>query len=115
MSKKWTTVLVAAAIGALLLPTAALAACRVDIVNTTSGTATGSPWQGDPVPYPTGALTQRLFENPAPAGNPVAGAYTTPTLDKEGVFERPADVLITDDGGGTCFSTVNNVITLSIN
>jgi len=107
MSKKWTTILVAAAVGAFLLPTTALAQtlvgnCNVTVVDNIKVTdsATAKTYT-DPSPYPAGDPVSGLAIN-------VAGALN---VNAEGTLERVADLLITDAATGTpCFPANGDVI-----
>jgi hypothetical protein len=106
MSKKWTTILVAAAVGMFLLPTMALAqtvvgGCNVTVVDnlTVTDSATGKTYT-DPSPYPAGDTVTKVAVNTT--GFLVANA--------EGTLERVADLLITDGGAGTCFPANGDVI-----
>jgi hypothetical protein len=102
MSKKWITILVAAVVGALLLPSAAMAACQVAVVdNLTVHDSTKGAFVQDPVPYTAGDKIDGLAAN-------VLGALT---VNKEGVTERVADLLITDNGAlPFCFTTGNDLV-----
>lgn len=114
MSKKWITFLVAAVIGALLLPTAALATCRVDVITTLAVTdATTASFLGDPVPLPTGDKVTKI----APT---YGGAVNANLINAEGLAERVQDILVTDDGAApVCFGDgavpTGNSLTFSIN
>jgi hypothetical protein len=106
MSKKWTTILVAAAVGMFLLPTMASAqvavgGCNVTVVDNIKVTDTATvKTYTDPSPYP--------------AGDPVGGITINTTgplnVNAEGTLERVADLLITDGGAGTCFPANGDVI-----
>ena len=107
MSKKWITILLAAVVGAFLLPTTALAAtlvgnCNVSIVNnlTVVDTAAGKTYT-DPSPYPAGDTVGGLTVNLGAALN----------VNAEGTLERVADILITDANTGTpCFPANGDII-----
>ena len=106
MSKKWITILVAAAVGAFLLPTMALAqtpvgGCNVTVVDNikVTDTATAKTYT-DPSPYPAGDTVGGLAIN-------VTGALN---VNAEGTLERVADLLITDGGAGTCFPANGDII-----
>ena len=112
MSKKWTTFLVAAVIGAMLLPAAAFANCRFQTVTTVTvpaGKDTTTPtYLGDPVPIPVGDHITQITPN----GTGAAGELL---IDAEGVFERSNDILVTDDAvAPACFGTIGEVIQMSI-
>jgi len=103
MSKKWITILVAAVIGALLLPSAAMAACVVTVVNSLQyhDATTPAKSSGDPSPYNAGDKIDGLT---------LAGAAPL-IVNKEGVSERVADLLITDDGvAPNCFASGNDLV-----
>jgi hypothetical protein len=105
MSKKWITILVAAVIGALLLPSAAFAACRLQVVDAISYVdGTNAANNGlDPQPYVAGDKITKVV--------PTVDAGTGLVVNKEGVAERVADLLITDDAAGTfCFTTGSDLV-----
>jgi len=102
MSKKWITLLVAAVIGALLLPSAAMAVCVTTVANSlTIHDSTAAASVTDPVPYTAGDKVD---------GITVTGTAAL-TVNKEGVIERVADLLISDDGvAPNCFASGNDLI-----
>jgi len=105
MSKKWITILVAAVIGALLLPSAAFAACRLQVVTAVAYTdGTDATKSGaDPLPYVAGDKITLV--------TPTLDGGTGLTVNAEGVSERVADLLISDDlAAPFCFTAGNDLV-----
>jgi len=114
MSNKWTKILVAAVVGALLIPTSALATC---VVTVTSPIAfhdkTAAAAVVDPTPLAAGHAVDGVFPNNAAAPD---GQVVPANMSTTGVIERLSDLIVSDDGAfaagtaGYCFNTAGQIV-----
>ena len=116
MSNNWSKILVAAVVGALLIPTSAFAVCVVTVTSPIKFHDNSPPNVGtvsDPTPLTPGDKVDGVTPNALAAPD---GQVVPANMSISGVVERLSDLVVSDNGAfaagtpGFCFNTAGQIV-----